>query len=385
MEFLRKHVAILSIAAIGFTTGAANGQEPSCVTAPAGLVSWWPGDNNTDDISDGNTGLLIGDTTFTVGRVGDAFALPGSGIVESRVEVPESSNLRIITGGLTLDAWINFVGIDPQTPGISNSPIVAKWGDTALGTAGYGLAVRSTGTVVFAVSTTGRNIISVSSDAAIPQGTYTHVAGVWTGSQLELYVDGVRQISTPPFAGPIYDNVGVPVVIGGYSSDHTTSNDSLIGQIDEIEIFDRALSQEEIQAIFNAGGAGKCKTIEVGIDIKPGSFPNSINLSSGGATPVAILGSTDLDVNEINVTTLSLGTAGIKTVGKLDKYLCSVEDVSGDFSFGPEGASDGFDDLVCHFVTIMIVPEEGDTVATLSGELLDGTPIEGSDSVNIVP
>jgi hypothetical protein len=101
--------------------------------------------------------------------------------------------------------------------------------------------------------------------------------------------------------------------------------------------------------------------IPVAIDIKPGSDPNSINLSSGGATPVAILGSADLDG--------------------------SVEDVSGDFSGGPEGAPDGFDDLVCHFETISIAPEEGETLAKLSGEL--STPgrqkIEGTDSVNIVP
>ena len=124
----------------------------------------------------------------------------------------------------------------------------------------------------------------------------------------------------------------------------------------------------------------------VGIDIKPGSFPNSINLGSGGATPVAILGSDTFDVLDIDEAALTLGTAGIKTVGKKAPHLlCSIEDVSGDFSGGPEGIPDGFLDLVCHFVTVAIVPEAGDTDAKLSGNLLDGTPIEGSDSVNIVP
>ena len=129
---------------------------------------------------------------------------------------------------------------------------------------------------------------------------------------------------------------------------------------------------------------------EIDIDIKPGSFPNSINLGSGGATPVAILGSATLNVNDIDVTTLTLGTAGIKTVGKKAPHLlCSIEDVSGDFTGGNlEGAPDGFADLVCHFITVGIVDEEGDTEAKLSGNLLDaagGTAIEGSDFVNIVP
>ncbi len=62
--------------------------------------------------------------------------------------------------------------------------------------------------------------------------------------------------------------------------------------------------------------------------------------------------------------------------------------MSGDFSASPEGAPDGFLDLVCHFITMDIAPEAGDTVATISGDLsaaAGGGAIEGTDSVNIVP
>jgi hypothetical protein len=126
----------------------------------------------------------------------------------------------------------------------------------------------------------------------------------------------------------------------------------------------------------------------VDIDIKPGSFPNSINLGSGGATPVAILGSDDLFVGDIDTDSLTLGTAGVKTVGKKDHQLCSIEDVSGDFSSGLAGDPDGYLDLVCHFVTIEMAPEEGDTSAKLSGNFLPeagGGTFEGQDSVSIVP
>lgn len=123
----------------------------------------------------------------------------------------------------------------------------------------------------------------------------------------------------------------------------------------------------------------------VGIDIKPGSFPNSINLGSGGTTPVAILGSATLNVADIDVGTLTLGTAGVKTVGKTDRFNCGVSDVSGDFSGGLEGAPDGFPDLVCHFVTLNIVPEAGGTTAKMMGDLIGGFGIDGTDSVKIVP
>jgi hypothetical protein len=125
--------------------------------------------------------------------------------------------------------------------------------------------------------------------------------------------------------------------------------------------------------------------VQVAIDIKPGSFPNSINLGSNGTTPVAILGSATLDVDNIDADTLTLGTAGVKTVGKTDRLLCSVADVSGDFTSGLEGAPDGFLDLVCHFVTVNIVPEAGDAVAKVMGDFIGGGGLEGTDSVNIVP
>ncbi|MDX1694948.1 MAG: hypothetical protein R3208_14370 [Ketobacteraceae bacterium] len=125
--------------------------------------------------------------------------------------------------------------------------------------------------------------------------------------------------------------------------------------------------------------------VVVDVDIKPGSYPNSINLSSGGSTPVAILGSPELDVNRINTDSLTLGTSGVKTVGKKNKSLCSIEDVSGDFSQSNEGAPDGHLDLVCQFITIEVVPEDGNTIATVNGNFYDGTALEGADTVNIVP
>lgn len=119
--------------------------------------------------------------------------------------------------------------------------------------------------------------------------------------------------------------------------------------------------------------------IEVEVDIKPGSDPNSINLCSNGAVPIAILGSDTFDVFEVNTETLRFAEASVKVVGKKDPHtLCSYEDVNGD----------SFDDLVCHFVTSDIAALDGDsTFATVNGELFEefgGTAIQGTDNVNIV-
>lgn len=112
------------------------------------------------------------------------------------------------------------------------------------------------------------------------------------------------------------------------------------------------------------------------IDIKPGIEPNSINLCSRGAVPIAIHGSDTFNVQDIDTETLRFADASIKIVGKKDPHsLCSFEDVNGDM----------IDDLVCHYLTQDIAALGGEsTLAELKGELFDGTVIEGTDSVNIV-
>lgn len=124
--------------------------------------------------------------------------------------------------------------------------------------------------------------------------------------------------------------------------------------------------------------------IEVTIDIKPGSFPNCINVDGHGVIPVAILGSADFDVTQIDISTLNFAGTAVRIKGN-DNPQCSVEDVSGDFSASLEGAPDGYPDLVCHFVDDPTFWEPGDGVATLDGLLLDGTPIQGTDTLCVVP
>lgn len=115
--------------------------------------------------------------------------------------------------------------------------------------------------------------------------------------------------------------------------------------------------------------------ITVDIDIKPGSFPNCINPDGHGVIPVAILGSADFDVTLIDPSTVVLDSLEIKAVGKSNKLLAHYEDVN----------SDGFDDLVVQIQDTDGAFNGGNGTATVSGNLLDGTPFEGTDSICIVP
>lgn len=110
-------------------------------------------------------------------------------------------------------------------------------------------------------------------------------------------------------------------------------------------------------------------TTEVQIDIKPGSYPNSINLGSQGVIPVAILTDVNFDATKVDPTTVRFGPAQAKPA----KY--ALEDVD----------RDGDKDMVLHFKTQDTGLSADDTQATLTGKTRDGQTFAGSDSVRIVP
>lgn len=115
--------------------------------------------------------------------------------------------------------------------------------------------------------------------------------------------------------------------------------------------------------------------ILVDIDIKPNSESNSINLGSAGVISVAILSSSTFDAMTVDPDSIALAGARVKLVGKSNRQLCHNEDVN----------SDAFLDLVCKVETAQFMIEEGETIAVLEAELLDGTLIRGEDSIRIVP
>jgi hypothetical protein len=105
----------------------------------------------------------------------------------------------------------------------------------------------------------------------------------------------------------------------------------------------------------------------VDIDIKPGSFPNSINLASKGVVPVALLGDEDFDAANVDPVTLDFAGA--------IPLRWTLEDAN----------LDGWLDLVVFFKTRELSLTVGDVEATLIGDTFEGIPIIGTDSVNIVP
>jgi len=112
--------------------------------------------------------------------------------------------------------------------------------------------------------------------------------------------------------------------------------------------------------------------INIDIDIKPGSDPNCFNNDGHGVIPVAILGSDTFDATTVDPITVTLDSQAVKAKGNGDPQT-NIEDVNGD----------GFDDLIVKIIDEDGIYEQGTGTATLTGELFDGTSIEGTDSICI--
>ena len=143
----------------------------------------------------------------------------------------------------------------------------------------------------------------------------------------------------------------------------------------------RATFEDGTQGIFVSNIATISEPTIVPFDIKPGSFPNSVNLKSKGVLSVAILSTDEFDVNNVDIDTLLFGDPLLIDNGgtAVSPLRSALEDVSGDELL----------DLTLKFSTADLV-EHGalgfDTVeGLLTGALLDGTPLEGTDSIRIVP
>ena len=207
------------------------------VQPPAGMIGWWPGDGNANDIAGSNNGTLQGGATFAAGMVGQAFSLDGDG---DWVELVGASLLSLTNNDFTVDAWINLSNprhVDPVLGTLSSGT------NQGLHLAAYRSQRPYMG--FFLNDTGGTTVIS--------PNTWYHLAWRYTKSTGEqaIFVNGAidgRSTGRAAFQG-----TGT-VYIG-----RSIGSQPFTGLIDEVEIFNRPLSDAEIKAIYDAGSAGKIK------------------------------------------------------------------------------------------------------------------------------
>jgi subtilase family serine protease len=235
-----------TISAGGQTFTVSQDGELLCFPAPAGLISWFKAEGNADDTQGLGSGTLLNGTTFAAGKVGQAFSLDG---INDYVRIPDSAALR--PTNVTLEAWINFSSNPTGTRMIFNKPL----GNGNLDS--YQIFYEN-GQLQGLVSDLSGLGPRLQFTLAPVLGTWYHVAYTFDdpSDRQVLYLNGVAVTAGTVTKSIAYDNH--PLLIGADTENGVEGSFPFPGLIDEASIFGRALSQTEIQSIFNAGSNGKC-------------------------------------------------------------------------------------------------------------------------------
>ncbi|PYS89261.1 MAG: hypothetical protein DMF62_07595 [Acidobacteria bacterium] len=195
-----------------------------------GLVGYWPANGNADDIAGGNDGVLIGNAAFEPGYLDQAVSLDG---INGYIEVPDSRELSF-TGPFTVQASIKIENDAVQ------QAVVEKYDEPGLN--GYALRLID-GKVVAVVCNPSVRSEKVTGATAITTGVWHRVAAVYDGNNIKVYLDGKLDGSAATVYKPS-DGDG-SLKIGARGDD---ANTRFAGLIDEVKIYNRALSAGETSA-----------------------------------------------------------------------------------------------------------------------------------------
>jgi hypothetical protein len=246
------------------------------VAVPAGVVSWWPGDGNAVDIVGGNNGTLVGGATFAPAEVGQAFNLNGPS-QSIAVRGPSS-----VSGPRTIEGWIlprantTNRGMPILTSGTTFAgDFFGIEGATSYQTAGpYDLYVDHWGAAIAA------------STVAVRPYAWNYVAVTYDGTKISFYVNGQAAGSV---SGKFFDYSNMNTFrIGGNTIGGTTTTTSFHGEIDELTLYNRALSLQEIQSIFQAGHAGKDQSSLTGVPGPTNHFQVTAPATATPGSPINI-------------------------------------------------------------------------------------------------
>lgn len=201
------------------------------------LVAYYKFEGNANDSKGSNDGLGHNGVTYVNGLLGDAASLDG---VNDYIEIPDHPSLDI-TKEITLSAWVYNKG-----PNESWARIISR-STSGVGNRQYNLAMSQDGKNI-------RTIVDTTTQSALEligntlSDRWHHVSMTFNkDSSLNLYLDGELQGSRPANSSLVSKSSNV--VIGGFSLNPTNGNFN--GVIDEVRIYNRALSHHEISMLYD--------------------------------------------------------------------------------------------------------------------------------------
>ncbi|MHC4621174.1 MAG: LamG domain-containing protein, partial [Planctomycetota bacterium] len=207
------------------------------------LIAWWKLDEGEGltayDSAGNNDGMLTNGPTWTASGINGALSFDD---VDDYVEVPDDDYLDI-SDEITLSAWIR-----PRNTSVTNDQfIVAKWRiDNS-----YGMRLEETHPRFFLMAGSSQ-IAKTYTDLNSAPETWAHMVVTWDGQTMKAYLNGTASDQNEPFSGTINTN-DAPIAIGcNLGSAGGIGGAYFDGMIDDVRIYDRALTAEEIEQIYQS-------------------------------------------------------------------------------------------------------------------------------------
>ncbi len=210
--------------------------ELGCAEPGAGLVGWWPGNATTDDIIGGNDAVLVNGATFVPGIVGSAFQFgPGGSYAATIANIALTGN-----SPRTLCAWVksasDYSSSCCATPFSFGAPF-----------AGGGFGAFISGGKWWFWGYQNDILTDVDTDT-----DWHHHCVTYDGAEVVYYLDGAVIASQ----AKSLNTASSPLVLGdGFDHRQETRFEGLV---DEVMIWDRALTPEGVLALVQAGTEGAC-------------------------------------------------------------------------------------------------------------------------------
>ncbi|MCP4613575.1 MAG: LamG domain-containing protein [Planctomycetes bacterium] len=227
-------------------------------TTRADLVAHWRFDETSGTIANdasgnGHDGTIIGDPKWGAGKIGGALDLNGTG------DLVDLGAFDVVGPGITLVGWLK-----PNGFGINDGRVLTKadeWGENnhwwMLSTIAEAGEIR----LRFRLKTTdGQSTTTLIADSGVLEiGQWQHAAATWDGTTMRLYLNGEEVGSTAKGGDAVATDASVKASIGSqppdaYDTDISHVNKFFDGSLDDVRLYNGALSQDEIQILMEASG-----------------------------------------------------------------------------------------------------------------------------------
>jgi len=208
------------------------------------LVGWWKFDGNANDSSgNGNNGTEIGDPTYVAGKIGQAISFDGEG---DRIEVPATiaGNPELFPAtAISASAWVRTTASANSLYSLVRHEFHFTPLQTYAGSAQSAAFTNQDGSRALHVTT--------SDWSKINDGKWHHCAVTYNNGIHEVWIDGTKEESNNFGSYPLWTGDNQPWVFGGREHVEGRDDEDYPGELDDVRIYNYALSEGEITALYN--------------------------------------------------------------------------------------------------------------------------------------